>query len=522
MIETDTLQTVEARYKELETERLPYITRGAQCAKLTIPSLFKDDSVGNTTNIPISVQNQSIGARGVNNLANKLVLALFPPGFPFFKLIADEAAIAELTQGDEALDQELTNAFGTIERACINEFERRALRVDVHEAIRHLIVVGNVLIYTPTEGRARVFNLNKYVVSRAPDGEVIELIVKEAVDIRALPAGIAEATKALIQREGKSSSNTIHIYTRVARQDNGSWEMYQEVLGHILEDTRGTYPADKSPWLPLRTLKVDGEHYGRSYVEEYYGDLNTLEALSGASLDVTCAAARILLMVRPNSNTALDDVANAENGAVIYGDKDDVSVLQMEKYADLRIAFETIQTITARLSFAFLLNTSVQRNAERVTAEEIRLVAEELETGLGGFYSLMSQELQLPVARRLLYVTKSIPTLPAGVVEPAIVTGLDALGRGSDLVRITGFLRDVGGLANFDPSIAQRIDTTALLADMATAHGLDARKVIVPQDVFDAQQAQQQQAATFNALAPDVIKTVPNLINTFQQGEANG
>lgn len=48
-----------------------------------------------------------------------------------------------------------------------------------------------------------------------------------------------------------------------------------------------------------------------------------------------------------------------------------------------------------------LLNSAVQRNGERVTAEEIRYVAGELEDTLGGVYSLLSQELQLSLIRRV-------------------------------------------------------------------------------------------------------------------------
>ena len=57
---------------------------------------------------------------------------------------------------------------------------------------------------------------------------------------------------------------------------------------------------------------------------------------------------------------------------------------------------------TRRLGAAFLLNTAVTRDAERVTAQEIRMQAQELESSLGGVYSRLANELQLPLAKRLL------------------------------------------------------------------------------------------------------------------------
>ena len=32
--------------------------------------------------------------------------------------------------------------------------------------------------------------------------------------------------------------------------------------------------------MPLRMIRVDGENYGRSYAEEYLGDLKSLEGIN--------------------------------------------------------------------------------------------------------------------------------------------------------------------------------------------------------------------------------------------------
>ena len=39
---------------------------------------------------------QSVGSRGVNNLASKLLLLLFPPNSPFFRLSVDSETKKEL------------------------------------------------------------------------------------------------------------------------------------------------------------------------------------------------------------------------------------------------------------------------------------------------------------------------------------------------------------------------------------------------------------------------------------------
>ena len=67
----------------------------------------------------------------------------------------------------------------------------------------------------------------------------------------------------------------------------------------------------------------------------------------------------------------------------------------MDKFNDFRVAYQAMQGIEERLSQQFMLQSSVQRNGERVTAEEIRYLAGELEDTLSGIYSILSQEFQM-------------------------------------------------------------------------------------------------------------------------------
>jgi hypothetical protein len=162
----------------------------------------------------------------------------------------------------------------------------------------------------------------------------------------------------------------------------------------------------------------------------------------------------------------------------------------------MKIAYEAAKTITERLSFAFLMNSSVQRNAERVTAEEVRFMAGELEDALGGVYSILSQEFQLPLVNRLMdrmTKQKRLPALPKGVVKPAIVTGLEALGRGHDLNKYTMLMK---ALQPLGPQVlAQYMNAGDYISRVATSLGIDAAGLVKTQQEIDQQmqQAQQQQ-----------------------------
>src|SRR3546814_7961467 len=84
------------------------------------------------------------------------------------------------------------------------------------------------------------------------------------------------------------------------------------------------------------------------------------------------------------------------------------------------VASQVAERLELRLSHAFMLQSGTVRNAERVTAEEIRAMAQELENVLGGVYTVLSAEFQLPLIRRILYVLirqGEAPELPKSVVR---------------------------------------------------------------------------------------------------------
>lgn len=485
--------TAGGRYRAFLGKRQPFLNRARDAAKLTIPSLMPPDSHSGHDKLPTPFQ--GLGARGVNNLASKFNMALMPPNSPFFRLAIDDYTLEQLVE-EEGARAEVEEALGKIERAVMTAIEGQAIRVSVGEALKQLIVAGNVLLYLNPEGGMKVFRLDRYVTRRDPMGNVLETIVQESVAVSVLPAEIREAIDKEATGQTRRDEDEVEMFTRIYREDD-KWHIYQEVKGKKIPGTEGTYPLDKSPWMPLRFSKIDGEDYGRGYVEEYYGDLRSLEALTKAIVEGSAAAAKVLFFVNPNGVTKQRTLSEAPNGAVRSGDANDISVMQMEKFADFRVAFETISEIEQRLAYAFLMNSSVQRQGERVTAEEIRYMAGELEDALGGVYSILSQELQYPLVVRMVHQLEKqqkIPSLPKGMVTPTITTGLEALGRGHDLNKLDVFI--AGIQQTLGPEVvAEYLNVGDYLTRRGTALGIDMKGLVrTEEQVQQARQARQEAA----------------------------
>lgn len=483
-------------YDRLKNGRNDYIVRAESCAQYTIPSLFPKDSDNGGTSY--TTPWQGIGARGINNLASKLMLALFPVGSPFFKLNISEMEVKQLS-GDPSAIQEVTKGLSMVERIVLNYMDANSFRPTLFDVARQLIVAGNSLLYIPRQDEMpdgmsatpKAYRLSSYVVERDGHDNILQIITLDNIARAALPEDVLATVDAAGEGE---PAEEFEVYTHVYRDpESGTFKSYQEVNGEMVDGTDGEYPYDACPWIPVRCIKIGGEDYGRSFVEEYLGDLKSLENLYEAMVKMAMIAAKVLFLVNPNGVTQVRRVAKANTGDFVAGRKQDIEVFQLEKNQDFSTAKSIADSIETRLSRSFLLNSSVQRGGERVTAEEIRYVANELEETLGGVYSILSQELQLPLVRILLKnleATKKIPNLPKEAIEPAVATGLEALGRGHDLDKLRMFVDYMVSLANVQDEDLNMAD---LKLRVANSLGIDSEGLLLTQEQKDAKMAQQAQ-----------------------------
>ena len=501
-----------SRFSQLEMQREPFLRRARECSELTIPTLIPPEGHSTSTNYPTPFQ--SIGARAINNLAAKMLMALFPPNSPFFRLVVDDFDL-QLLQGEGQRGQ-VEEALSRIERTILAEIEVLNLRVPCYEALKLLLVSGNVLVHIPpNEGGMRVFPLDRYVVQRDAMGNVLEIITKETIS----PVMLDQETRALVgdAEEGPGSTEKeVDLYTYIYLDEDQQWLVRQEVAGVVIPTSMGMYPVGKLPWLALRFDRIEGESFGRGLVEQYLGDLKSLEGLTRAVVEGSAAASKVLFMVRPNSTTKPRLIAKTGNGGIIQGDINDVGVLQLNKFNDFRVALEMSKSITERLSYAFLLNSAVQRNAERVTAYEINLLASELEQSLGGVYSLLSQEFQLPLVRILLQRTEEsgkMPALPEGIVRPQIVTGVEALARSQDLNKLAQLLQMLQPLG--PEAVLREINVDDYIDRLAASLGVDTQGLIKSPEQKQAEQQQQMQMQQQQQMTQLMSKAGPELVKQF-------
>ena len=264
----------------------------------------------------------------------------------------------------------------------------------------------------------------------------------------------------------------------------------------ILAGSQSTAPKNASPWLVLRFNTVDGEDYGRGRVEEFIGDLRSLDGLSQALVEGASVASKVVFLVSPSATTKPGTLAKAGNGAIIQGRPEDVGVVQVGKTADFATAAQLAAQIEKRILEAFLVMNV--RNAERVTAEEVRLTQLELEQSLGGLFSLLTVEFLIPYLNRTLLIlqrSNQIPRLPKDVVRPKIVAGINSLGRGQDNEALTRFIATIAQTLGAE-ALMKFIDPSEAIKRLAAAQGIDVLNLVkTPEQLEEAKQQMLQQKA---------------------------
>jgi hypothetical protein len=499
--------TLAERYSELSPDRDAALRRGRACAALTIPSTIPPEGHSSQALLPTTYS--SFGGRGSTNLASKVTLALLPPGASSFQLGVPTALLVQ--EGIVSVPPEITKGLAQVEDLVNDKIESLGWRRPTFVSLLHLIVVGNICEYILPDGRIKQFRLDQYVCVRDFAGEVTEIVTCEAMKARALP-------DALKGRTAKRPEEDCKLYTQFKRVSENTYSVRQDLDDIVVkaeETINGLMPANALTW-----DLVPGEDYGRSHVEFNYSDLEALDRLSQSIRELAAMAARHITLVRPNAagGNLRKRIAEARNGAVLSGHEDDVSTLQFQAGGQLQVLREEKNDLKRDLAAAFMMSADLRRDAERVTAYEIRMLVQELEAALGGTYSLLATALQKWRLMKLIAQMRSrneLPNMGDGSVEILVTTGLEALGRDEQLNKVRAFFELIAQAGTMQKDVALYVKFDEVLTPGASALGFasavrtDAEVQQIKARELQEQLLQQVAGAAAGPLATAAVQPTP-------------
>jgi len=470
---------------------------------------------------------QSVGSQSVNNLANKVMLALFAPSRPFFRFDIPDKVLQQITgQGKDTT--ELESALAVAERNCVKHLEQFSSRPKLYSAIKHLIVTGNVLLVLPhgkgvkTDG-LRTVGLRNYVVKRNQVGKVIRVIMRDKLLFDELTDQTqrilaASATRYTISDDLSASIEkwVEHFVSLRWDEDKKKYIMTQAVddidltPASVGKDSPyyGEFTEEAMPYRPLTWELADENNYGTGLVEQCAGDLEAISMLSEAALQAAVLASEFRWLVNPAGQTSVQDYAASKNGDALPGMPNDIAPVVNGGNINLQPMQALNTDYINRIGKTFLMIGSVIRDSERTTAAEVSAVAQELETSLGGVYSRLAVDMQTPIAYWLIEV-QGVKAGESGL-KPVIITGMDALSRNGDLELLQMCIADIANLANIPPIVLQRLKLQPIIAKIFQARGLDPNEYVLSeqdaQQMIAASKAQDAAAAAVPGVAAQQVR----------------
>lgn len=497
------LDSIAQRWSELEGRKGDLIARCEQYAMWTVPSICPMENEDGSEQ---SRGNVAIGARLVNHLSNRVVDTMFPSDRAFFALVLDPAVEDKLTEEmDEAelgqFREAVKQATARIEESGVRLLNLPAYRPIAILATSHNIVTGNAVILRLPSGERAVYGVKDFCILRDIAGKEQELILKDSKKFGNLPEELQNRLKAF-KPEYKEDTDCV-LYTRF-KLERKRWHSTQAVDELDLPGGKWFKPVD-CPFIALVWNLSRGESYGRGLVEDNSSLFSNIDTTTQAQLDLIGIAADLKFLVDPMSGLDIDTLNNAGRGSYVSGREGAISTPEFPKRLELNILSETINGWEQQLSQAFLLSTGAVRQAERVTAEEIRMYARELESAFGGLYSRLAINWQKLEAEYLISQLDFSTFNKRGIrtFDVVVTTGLESLSREGQLDALRLAIGDMQMLDAVPEELRAAINPRKFANFVCINRGVKIVDFLYTQEEMQANQQaamqQQQQLATQQA-----------------------
>lgn len=485
-------------------------TKARKYAHWTLPQLMADVSLAAKGNTVILERDyQEVGALLVNNLASKLAGLLFPAQRPFYK-IKLSAAIRALAAKQGTSEVELNSGMAKLELESCQQLFLNGSYEQIVLSLKHLIVTGNALVFRDvSKNKTTTYGVTSFSCKRDGRGNLMDCILREYTDIRSLPADVAAVLKTKDPQKykpGSTASEQIELYTRIERAtgvDGSAVYKITQQADNMDVGEEGSYPEHLCPWQAVTWSLIAGENYGRGLVEDYAGGFAKMSDLSLAATLYGVEICRIINLVAPGQGADIDELQAAGVGEYVQGSKESVVPHEGGDSRKLQELRNETEGTFGRLARAFMYKANT-RNAERVTAYELKQDALEAEATLGGTYSSLSASMQVPMAHVLL--TEVDPGMMEGIITKEIKLGIQAgiaaLGRQAEVQNLAAAAQDAAAIIPVLAQLSNRVDKERVLDLIMAGQSVDTSTIYKDEE----QMAEEQKAAKQEAAGQAMIQ----------------
>lgn len=501
---------------------------------------------------------------GVNSMVAKIIEAIFPTVYPFFELkpsLKDQLKLAgavkrktiesvqaileaqhaqdvqtamlsgqlaptspqfdttnpehiELLNSEfERLKAEQRQEYNDYTLYAFDYFKKTFSASNQYMAILLYLVTGAFLLYMPPDPKneyeartqIKLIPIDKFTIVDSPEGEIVQICIREQYHVDALPDNLWEAVKAVkqINTMQYNSDDIVTIYEliRFKTGEDGKRRYYseKEYEGLPLPGTYVEGDIDKFPYIINRPLISTTSCYGSPYMAQFIPILEDATYVKNNLRSMIQTSAFNTLMVDTTQLKSVEfDSLMSLQGKVIPVTSSDVknsmAGVSFTMGSELQVAHNMYSEAIQVIQTAFMQNSSAQRDSERTTKGEIMVIIDELKQRMSLTYTQLEEFSAQIIKRCVQQMTHlKIWDLKAKV-EPTITVGIGKidLNQKADMfIEVLGLLNQL--LSQLNPVLIQSLDINHFIDMVMASKGFQADMLLNSQAVSAGLIEQQKQ-----------------------------
>lgn len=503
---------------------------------------------------------------GVNSMVAKIIEAIFPTVHPFFELkpsLKDQIKLAgavkekavesvmgiletqyqqqvqtanltgqpipsapqfdatnpthiELLNSEfELLKAEQRQKYNEYTLFAFDYFKKTFSASNQYMAILLYLVTGAFLLYMPpnpkneyeAKTQIKLIPLDKFTIVDSPEGEVVQICIREQYHVDAIPDKLWEAVKAVKQMKNNqgvyNSDSIVTIYEliRFKTDENGKRKYYseKEYEGFPLPDTYVEGGIEDFPYILNRPLISTTSCYGSPYMAQFipiledatYVKNNLRSMVQNSALNALMIDISLLKGVEFDSLLSLKDKVIPVNTADV---KNSIGNIGFNMGSEIQVAHNMYSEAIQVIQTAFMQNSSAQRDSERTTKGEIMVIIDELKQRMSLTYTQL-EDFSAQIIKRCIQQMNHLKLWDLKAkVDPVITVGvgkIDLNQKADMFIEVLSILNQL--LSQLNPVLIQSLDINHFIDMVMASKGFQADMLLNSQAVSAGLLEQQRQ-----------------------------
>lgn len=484
-----------ALWKELCSETASLEKDWIQFARYTNPRLYPDTQTAMQNSVQITRSFQTVGPVVMENLVSQLASTMFPVDRPMFRYIIPEAIIKQAKAGTlqnkrgESLTYEfLIEVCTRLERESVTYFNQIGVTPSAPDFLRGAGTFGDHLIYLH-EDTFDHHNIRNYRCRTTLDGELDLVVIWYPITRKQ-----ADVKQGIYRNTAPQTSSKVDAFITVVQREKVGDNKFEYVERKFINDTllEPEIRYTKPRYFKYAWWLIKGDHYGYGHVDKYATLFDTLNATCRAIDDKNGQLADLINIVAPGSIAAknIEALRSAPRGDYVVMNPGEISPYIPGTHFGMEYLLQYRATLSAELQQAFVYQPAMFRDAERVTAEELRLKANIFKATLGNVFSSLETTNTLFVNH---YTERHGKELEAAGITPSIVTGTAALSRAYEADNVFNAVGSMAQLYNIPDQMWTRVRRNYVEDSIALGHGLSLEELFNNEEQTQAAQDKLQE-----------------------------